>query len=185
MTQPLNVYGDNLTDTMGRHGADISSQRIDDLDVAALLYAIRERDRPGIAIDLGCGIGILGLRFAALGFVTILLDRVPVEQTVLRVSGLEQMLPLSYLMKDARALSEADLPNELALCYSQRFIHYLQFSDAVALLRLLRSKMRPNSKLFLSASGLLSELGNGYDARHQKLDERFSVLAPNNAAKHG
>ena len=131
MTQPLNIYGDDLIHTSGRHGADISSQRIDDLDVAALLYAIRERHRPGVAIDLGCGIGIPGLRFAVLGFTTILLDRIPIEQTVLRVSGLDQLLPLSYLMKDAITLDEADLPNELVLCYSQRFIHYGSYTTMI------------------------------------------------------
>jgi len=134
MTQPLNIYGDDLINTSGRHGADISSQRIDELDVAALLYAIRERHRPGVAIDLGCGIGIPGLRFAVLGFTTILLDRIPIEQTVLRVSGLDQLLPLSYLMKDAITLDEADLPNELVLCYSQRFIHYGSYTTVHTLL---------------------------------------------------
>ena len=93
-----------------------------------------------------------------LGFKTLLIDWIPVNMTVLRVVGLNELLPLSYLMKDARALESADLPTEIAVCYSQRFIHYLTFDEAVALLGLVRQQMLPGAKLFLSVSGLLSSL---------------------------
>lgn len=185
MNEPLNVYGDSLITTTGTHGADISSQRMDDLDVAAMLYALGLPNRTGAALDLGCGIGIQGLRFASLGFRTVLIDRMPADRTVLRASGLAALLPISYLMKDAKDLEAAELPADIAICYSQRFIHYLQFEQAVALLRLMRARMRPGAKLFLSASGLLSELGNGYDGKSQELSRRFSPLAAPMAEKHG
>ena len=82
--------------------------------------------------------------------------------TVLRIQGLTQLLPISYLQKDARTLTSEDFADEIGIAYSQRFIHYLRFSEAISVLALMRSKMRTDGKLFLSASGLRSELGNDY-----------------------
>jgi hypothetical protein len=184
MADPLNIYGDGLVTTTGKHGADISSQRMDDLDVEAILYALKVKGTKGAALDLGCGIGFQGLRFASLGLQAVLVDRMPVEMTVLSASGLEDLLCISYLSKDARELTRAELPAEVSICYSQRFIHYLRFDEAVLLLRLVRGLMLPDAKMFLSASGLLSELGDGYPGKSQRLSERFCPLAAPMAEKH-
>jgi acetyl-CoA acetyltransferase len=75
MIATLNACGDVLIRTTGRHGGDISSQRMDDLDIAALAYALQLKGTaPGAAIDLGCGQGMQGLRLAALGLDTLLID---------------------------------------------------------------------------------------------------------------
>ena len=184
MVASLNLYGDSLVMTTGKHGADISSQRMDDLDVETILYALQLKDRKGTSLDLGCGIGNQGLRLASLGFKTLLIDWIPVNMTVLRVVGLNELLPLSYLMKDARALESADLPTEIAVCYSQRFIHYLTFDEAVTLLGLVRQQMLPGAKLFLSVSGLLSELGDNYQGKSHELSRRFAPLSESMAKKH-
>jgi hypothetical protein len=184
VTQPLNLYGDRLFPTTGRHGGNISSQRLDELDVQALRYALQLRNQQAAALDLGCGLGLQGLRFATLGLRSLLIDRLPVEQTVLGRTDLAALLPISYLQRDARHLTAADLPARLQLCYSQRFLHYLRFEEAVALLRLIRQRMEPGAKLFLSASGLDSELGTGYAGRSQPLAERWAPLSPELAARH-
>lgn len=184
MVSPLNLYGDSLVKTTGRHGADISSQRMDDLDVETMLYALQLKEKKGTSLDLGCGIGIQGLRLASLGFKTVLIDWIPINMTVLRIVGLDELLPLSYLMKDVRTLESADLPTEIAVCYSQRFIHYLTFGEAVALLRLVRRQMLPGAKLFLSASGLLSELGDNYQGKSHELSGRFAPLSEPVAERH-
>jgi hypothetical protein len=184
MTNSINLYGDKLIATTGEHGADISSQRMDDLDVETLIYALQNREKGGAFLDIGCGIGIQGFRLAALGFETVLIDWVPVETTVLRIAGLSELLPLSYVMKDVRSLESTDLPERILVCYSQRFIHYLRFHEAVTLLQLVRSRMLSGAKLFLSASGLLSELGDNYEGKAQELSRRFNLLAEPMADKH-
>jgi hypothetical protein len=45
--------------------------------------------------------------------------------------------------------------------------------------------MRQDAKLFLSASGLQSELGVDYGGREDALRDRFSPLSPAMALKHG
>ncbi len=185
MIRPLDsdVDGDSLRPA-GRHGGDVSSVRRDDLDTASLYHALSCKHLRGIALDLGCGIGLHGLRLAAVGFKTILIDRIPVEMTVMKLAGIEQFLPITYLMKDARALTVADFIEEITLCYSLRFIHYLRFDEAVSLLCTIRSRMRDDARLFLSASGLRSELGVGYVANEQPLAQRFAPLESTMANKH-
>jgi hypothetical protein len=186
--EALNVHGDRLVPTTGSHGADIASQRLDGLDRAALRHALAVKvteEMPATALDLGGGRGMLALRLAALGLDTLLVDRLPREQTVLGQPGLADWLPLRHLARDARALRADDLPENLAVCCSQRFIHYLRHGEALALLALVRSRMRPDAKLFLSASGLDSELGQGYAGRGVALTARHAVLAPAMADKHG
>jgi SAM-dependent methyltransferase len=185
----LNLYGDRLVETTGQHGADIASQRLDGLDAQALRHALdlklQSDGQTGAVLDIGCGSGMQALRFASLGLPTVMVDQLPLDKTVLRSEGLAALLPISYLMKDACALTAADLPGEIALCYSQRFIHYLRFGEALALLRLVRTRMAKGAKLFLSASGLQSELGAGYAGALQPMAERFSPLAGPMAQQHG
>jgi hypothetical protein len=184
VTHHLNLHGDRLVPTSGRHGANISSQRLDELDIRALRYALDQSNRPAAALDLGCGLGLQGLRFASFGLPTVLIDQLPVEMTVLGLADLPALLPISYLQRYARQLAAGDLPAVLQLCYSQRFIHYLRFGEAVDLLRLIRGRMPPGARLFLSASGLASELGLGYTGHDSPLSERLAPLEPGLAAKH-
>jgi hypothetical protein len=180
----LNDLGDRLLPTTGRHGADIARQRLDALDRAALRHALG-LELPAKAVDLGGGTGMQALRLAALGLETWLVDTLPRGQTVLGTDGVAALLPLHHLQKDARTLVGDDLPDAIALCCSQRFIHYLRQAEALTLLRLLRGRMRPDAKLFLSASGFDSELGEAYAATGLPVAERFAPLAPDMAEKHG
>lgn len=184
MSHLLNDLGDQLLPTTGRHGADIARQRLDALDRAALRHAIG-LELPATALDLGGGYGMQALRLAALGLDTWLIDQLPRAQTVLGIAGLAEALPLRHLQIDARALNAGDLPESIALCCSQRFIHYLRRADALALLRLVRGRMRPAGRLYLSASGLDSELGEAYAGARAPVVERFAALAPAMAGKHG
>jgi SAM-dependent methyltransferase len=184
MSHLLNDLGDRLLPTTGRHGADIARQRLDALDRAALRHAIG-LELPASALDLGGGYGLQALRLAALGLDTWLIDQLPRAQTVLGIDGLAGQLPLHHLPLDARTLTADQLPDAVALCCSQRFIHYLRRAEALALLRLVRSRMRPDGRLFLSASGLDSELGEGYAAARVPVADRFGPLAPAMADKHG
>lgn len=184
MTDTINLYGDSLIRTSGKHGGDISSQRMDDLDIATLQYALLLQAGRRVAIDLGCGLGIQGLRLASLGVETLLIDRLPIEMTVLKTDGLGNLLPLSYLKVDAKTLVDDNLPREIAICYSQRFIHYLKYGEAIGLLKTIRRKMPVGAKLFLSASGLLSELGDNYAGKAVDVHARFTPLDSAMAKKH-
>ncbi len=184
MSERLNLYGDSLIITTGSHGSDISSQRMDELDVETIIYALHMKENVGAFVDIGCGIGIQGIRLASIGFRTVLVDRLPVNMTGLRVAGIDELLPISYLMKDIKKLVVTDLPPEISICYSQRFIHYLRFDEAVTLLLLVRERMPHGAKLFLSASGLLSELGDNYEDKLSGISKRFSKISASMAQKH-
>jgi len=54
------------------------------------------------------------------------------------------------------------LPNNINIVYSQRFIHYLTYSESKKLLYLLHDKMNENGKIYISASRINSELSNKY-----------------------
>jgi len=167
-----------------KHGTDIASQRMDELDVDTIIYALQICGDTGAAVDLGCGVGTQGLRLATLGFKTVLIDLTPIEMTVLHVAGISELLPLSYLQKDVRILKSTDLPANISICYSQRFIHYLTYAEATILLKLFRRQMQHCAKLFLSASGLFSELGEDYQGKNMEVSRRFSHLSEIMSKRH-
>jgi hypothetical protein len=177
-----NLYGDDLGRAEGPHGVEIARQRMDDLDRESIEYALELG--AGTALDLGCGSGIQGVRFAALGLETLLIDTLPRERTLLAHSHLERALPIRYLERDARSLRDDELPERIDLAYSQRFLHHLAWPDALTLLTRLRARMPAGSKMFISASGLGSELGEGYIAGSRPVSSRYGELAPAMANKH-
>lgn len=182
MPGPLNVYGDRLVSTTGRHGPDIASQRVDDLDRRALMHVLQH---PGsVCVELGCGSGWHGLRLALLGASVHgydLLAEPPVFEALRR----EAPLALRFVTKDVTQLREADLPARVDVGFAQRFIHFLPFEEALTLLRLVAAHMPRAAQFFISGSGLDSELGDGYAGKSDPLGARFAKLAPAMAEKHG
>lgn len=183
--EALNVYGDRLVATTGVHGADIASQRMDDLDRACLAYARGQDKATAFAVDLGCGLGTQGLRLARLGLNTLLIDRLDLAD------GRATMEPqrvgsgkLNVLVKDVRQLVPSDFAVAPTLVFSQRFLHYLRFAEASSLVSILARSMASGAPLFISASGLHSELGQGYADRARPIARRCCRLEARIARKH-
>ncbi len=98
-SEPLNLYGDKVVATTGTHGADIASQRMDDLDKKCIEYALQLHDRDVYALDIGCGLGIQGVRLAVLGVKTLLIDILDISETVETLSRLLAVENLKILIR--------------------------------------------------------------------------------------
>lgn len=186
----LNVYGDQCTVLSANKGADIATQRADDLDQASVLYAQEQFGQA--ALDIGCGAGGQSARLAGVGARVTGLDmpelRAAFEGHMQRseegcdrwgggtfVGSNMLNIPAQWLASHAQAFSQITC---------QRAIHYVRREQAVALLIQLRGILADDGKLFISCSGLNSELGDGYDAGSLPAEERFGVLAQDMQDKH-
>lgn len=180
----LNVYGDKRIIISKGRGADISSQRFDYLDQAATRYAATS-DPNGIFLDLGCGTAIQSFRFAILGHQTIAVDTHDFSNSVGEFKKIFSINNLLFWQSKIEDLTFDDQEINIQCIFSQRTLHYLKYSDAFAFISKIKKSFIKGGRLFLSASGLNSELGNGYAAVNEPLATRFSVLSTEMQEKHG
>ena len=173
----------------GGCGIDVASQRADDLDERCMAFldarfAHNQPARPS-ALDLACGQGGQALRMAAAGALVTAVDQHDHGPTIQGEAARRQIWrPPVFVRADLCALP-VDLPGapfDAIVC--QRAIHYLPYAKAVAALRIWPRYLKPGARIFLSASGLTSELGRGYPHQQQPVIERFAPLAPDMAARH-
>jgi hypothetical protein len=183
LNEKLNLYGDRLVSTTGAHGADIGSQRIDDLDKQALTHLLTLDEIRISSIDLGCGFGWQGARFSMLGAAAYLFDLLPPSHLVKSLCT-QQPPELYYSSCDLRRLRASDLPEKVQLAFSQRFIHYLTYPEALRLIQTVGERMPAGARFYISASGLDSELGNGYKDREKEISGRFTTLSAPMQTKH-
>jgi len=167
------------------HGVDIASQWTDELDLEALRFLVSPKIPRRVAVDLGCGVGAQGIRFAVLGCKSTLYDLVDIGARIEQVKQALQIDKLEFRQTDLRQVTPEDLPADIGLAYSQRFIHYLRFEEASRLLATLACRLCARARLFISASGLRSELALGYAHAEQPVEQRFAPLAKDMQAKHG
>jgi hypothetical protein len=182
----INELGDEIITTTGSHGVDVSSQRLDNLDKTALRYALDLDlyEKSHSAVDLGCGFGSQGVRFSLFGMDTTLIDIHDISDRVDLLADLFSIGDLQFIQTDVRKLRPDDLPDAISVLHSQRFIHYLTFEEALDLFSLLADRMALSGRAFISASGLHSELGDGYPDRDVALEDRYSKLSPTMAERH-
>jgi SAM-dependent methyltransferase len=166
------------------HGMDTSSQWMDELDLETLRFAVSPKVPRRVAVDLGCGLGTQGIRLAVLGFESVLYDSVDIGERIERVRQALSLPKLTFRQVDLRHATPDDFPPDIGVVYTQRFIHYLRFEEAAALIATLASRMCAAGRLFISASGLGSELGTGYAHAGHPLEQRFAPLAVAMQVKH-
>ena len=171
--------------SVASHGIDIASQWVDELDLETLRFVVSTKMPKRVALDLGCGLGVQGIRFAVLGCRSVLYDIVDMEERIERVRQALEIPTLEFRQIDLWQATLEDFPPAAGVAYSQRFIHYLRFDEASRLLALLAGRLCTGARLFLSASGLASELGMGYAHAGNPVEDRFAPLAGEMQAKHG
>ena len=183
---PINQYGDVLVHAGNSgFGGEISHQREDELDRAALARArglISGADpRIPVAYDIGAGYGTMAMKFATVGCLTVACDIAPMPSLRAFAAKTGAVALDNIIERDATKVDWSAFPQP-DIVYSQRFLHYLRFSDAVDLMRSILSAAG-ECDIYLSMSGLHSELGAGYpDA---PLQERFAFLSEEMSGKHG
>ena len=180
------AQGDKPLKTRSGHGIDVAVQREDYLDGSAMrqirsLIAGRGTAR---ALDAACAAGGQARRMARAGAAVTAVDLHSDGAALLRAAADEGLTQIDFIQADLRDPELYRRLGQFDLIIAQRFIHYLPFPDAVDVIRLFRQALLPGGTLYLSASGLRSELGQQYDGA-ARIAERFAALWPPMANKHG
>ena len=175
----INAYGDERRLSPSGLGVDVATQRSDDLDQLAIEH-LRNLQGPGLALDVGCGHGGQSMRMIATGATVIGVDiHDPLWQD--DFDG-----RLMFCLGDMRNLALLiHPPRSFDVIVCQRAIHYLRFREATDVVRQMYQLLADGGRLFLSASGLDSELGAGYVDFEFGVGDRFVWLAADMAEKHG
>ncbi|WP_018234181.1 class I SAM-dependent methyltransferase [Thioalkalivibrio thiocyanodenitrificans] len=165
--------------TADAFGINVSSQRIDDLDRLCLdhLRTIKAAGRIPRALDLACGDAAMAAHMHQAGAHVIAVDRA-LPGADQRVAG------ITYAEGDMRTPAQIPGPPQFDTILCQRAIHYLRYFDALYLLKHLRQRLTANGALYLSASGVNSELGTDYPS-DTVVASRMSPLCHEMAKKHG
>lgn len=180
------AQGDKPLKTRSGHGIDVAVQRQDYLDGSAIRQIrslVAERGR-ACALDAACAAGGQARRMARAGAVVTAVDLHSDGAALLRAAADEGLTQIDFVQADLRNPGLYQRLGQFDLIIAQRFIHYLPFPDAVDVIRHFRHALLPGGKLYLSASGLRSELGQQYDGA-EDVAERFAALWPPMANKHG
>ena len=172
-----------------RQWLDRLAHQGDELDQLAVLE-VQKRKRIGAVptvLDADCGDGAFALRMARSGADVLAIDS--------RIDG-------SALMASARALDIAGsvrflpwqpgcgnttpLPGgPFDIVANHRSLSLMPYAQGVAMVRELLLNTRIGGRLYMSAFGLHSELGDDYEDASKPVRERFAPLQPDTAARYG
>jgi 2-polyprenyl-3-methyl-5-hydroxy-6-metoxy-1,4-benzoquinol methylase len=187
----FNLYGDQCLVLSANKGADIATQRADDLDLESVRHA--QAHEAMNALDVGCGAGGQAARLAGVGANVIGLD-MPylVDSFDAHVQTSKESYGNAWGGAQFFGCNMLEIPQEWLDTHAksflqitcQRAIHYVPRSQAVMILVKLRGVLADNGKMFISCSGLNSELGQGYEVKLVSSHERFGLLSLDMQNKH-
>ena len=166
-------------------GIDVGAYRVSSLGKEALRFALSGEPPSKVYVEIGPGKGRLAVIFALLSFRCHLYDSDPslVEhyRSLTHCFGLEDQL--FFKLKDVRNIRYGDLPEGIGVVVAERVLHHLRFRESVKVLKILRNRMFPGGRVFLSLSGLNSPIGEGYPHASLPVEKRYAPLPPDVANK--
>lgn len=146
------------------YGVDVSAKRADDLDKKLLAVVT---DKQGVSVlEIGCGSGVQSKRLVDAGAMVTAVD-------VQGHPDWEGETKLHFVEADIRHFLE-QCSSTFEYCSFQRTIHYLPYDDALAVLKKLRKLV--TKRLYVSVSGLESDIGDCYVAKNSSIKERFAKI---------
>jgi len=167
--------------TRAGYGMEISSVRLDELDLCFLLRIKqwgRSGQRPHM-LEIGCGSGALAREAARTGAAVTAIDAVQVPTHPDDAAN-----GIRFFTASAPVFHEALDESRFDFLVSQRTLHYLTQQECAATLQWFRRHVRVMAWTFLGVSGLSSELSDGYADSDTPVAHRWGPLSAAMAAKH-
>ncbi len=148
------------------YGVDVTKVRADDLD-KKILAAVRAA--PGVLVlELGCGSGVQSVRLAQAGARVVAVD-------IDKCGPLVQGDQVRFLRGDVRNINMLIPKGQFDICLFQRTIHYLRYEEARVVLTHLKTMVK--DRLYISVSGLESDIGRAYSDAAKPVYARFTKLS--------
>ena len=162
------------------YGKQVDHKKVDLLGKEALKFVKKKTESgPILALDLACGVAAHTVKMAALGANVIACDihyhQALMEEYCNRRNSSEAG-SISFVKNDMQTFCAESEENLYDMVYFQRAIHYLEYHQAKKLTFHLRRILKPSALLFISASGLHSELGYRYKHKNKPIAQRFIRL---------
>ncbi|MCA9356938.1 class I SAM-dependent methyltransferase [Candidatus Nomurabacteria bacterium] len=160
-------------------GIDVASVRADDLDKLSLEYFSKKNTAK--VLDLGCGAGGQALRMAVAGVCVLAVDAGDFKDIFENYRTKASLFSdkLAFVRGDIRNLPDLIVEREFSDIYMQRTLHYLTYIQALELLKYLYKVS--TDRLYISVSGMASDIGNDYLGRTLSIESRFVSLDAKNA----
>ncbi len=206
--QNTNIYGDKLISLTAGHGVDVASQRADWMDLDACEQITRlcqsneslplnNRAAPAsssvktevFALDIGCGFGGQVFRMAQAGAHSAGIDNADfdTDQRMFEAARTVKNGSVEFHQQNLMLLpfvGKKICKTHFDVVVCQRVIHYLKYNLSEKALSRIHDVLKPGGFLYLSASGLGSELANGYSAANLPVRDRFAELGRAMAILH-
>jgi SAM-dependent methyltransferase len=162
------------------YGVDVAKSRIDDLDRLLLRQSSMEK---ATVLDLGCGSGGMSFKLGEAGAKVFAVDIEDYSKEFSIKLDLQPELKgkIQFIHDDMNNLASILRGQTFDYCLFQRSLHYLSYEAAVSLLHDLNKLV--TDKMFISVTGLESDIGKSYPARTAVLSKRFAKLLPEEAKK--
>jgi cyclopropane fatty-acyl-phospholipid synthase-like methyltransferase len=82
--------------------------------------------------------------------------------------------------KNLKNVDYKDFPKNIDFVYSARFLHYLTYEEAEDLFRKFSKNMKKNGKVFITVSGINSDIGKDYSCKKNEISKRNCFLSKSN-----
>lgn len=178
-----------LDDNALRHlWLDRLAHQGDELDQLAVLGA-QKLQRSGVTpaiLDADCGDGAFALRLARCGAEVLAIDgRLDGAALLDAARVLDVAGRLRFLRWQTGCGDTTPLPGSpFDIVANHRSLSLMPYAQGVAMVRELLLNTRIGGRLYISAYGLHSELGDDYEDAMKPVRERFSTLHPETAARY-
>jgi len=180
-TNKLNLYGDEKKFKSPGHGADIATQRADDLDNMAIDFSKSYMQ----VLDIACGQGGQTIRMAKKKCYVLGIDKEDFSDDILELAKKEKChKKVSFLQVDIQKDFLLEKTDYYDIVIFQRAIHYFSYQTALKIMNNIHRLMKHKSRLYISASGINSELGDNYREAPNIIEERYKPITKIMQEKH-
>ena len=159
-------------------GIQITSSRLGKLEKELIKYTL-DLPKSAVGLDLGAGNGFISVIMALFQKDIYFYDlKIDFKLKIFKKLFASKKLHLEK--KNLKNINYRDFPKNIDFVYSARFLHYLTYKEAENLLRKFSKNMKSGAKIFITVSGINSDIGINYSCGENKISERNCFLSKSN-----
>jgi len=166
---------------MSKHGIQITSSRVGKLEKELIQYTLN-LPKSSVGLDLGAGNGFISIIMSLLQKNIYLYD-LKINFKLKIFQKIFSSNKLHLRKKNLKNVDYVDFPKNIDFVYSARFLHYLTYLEAENLLRKFSKNMKSGAKIFITVSGIDSDIGKNYSCSEKIISERNCFISKLNQSR--